>query len=141
MAAIAAAVLIIPSAFAVHELGVFELDTGTHVIGGQTYTGANATSETTDDWDRVCYTVMQDSQCGTSTNDSAKASAWATDRTIGSTGGVFSSDNNATIFTGGGSKDPQNTNSWAWKDGAGGLPDKDNLVHAFAARYDVTNAN
>lgn len=42
----------------------------------------------------------------------------------------------ASIFTGGGSKDPQMIGSWRWKDG-GGLPDKDNLLHAFAARYQV----
>ena len=50
----------------------------------------------------------------------------------------------ATIFTGGGSKDPQDIsgtgngeNFWAWKDGAGGLPDKDNLLHSFAVRYSL----
>jgi hypothetical protein len=40
----------------------------------------------------------------------------------------------ASIFTGGGSKDPELISSWRWKDG-GGLPDKDNLQDAFAARY------
>jgi hypothetical protein len=45
---------------------------------------------------------------------------------------------NATIFTGGGSKDPQDVSEWAWKDGAGGLPDKDNLLDSFAARYSLT---
>jgi hypothetical protein len=44
---------------------------------------------------------------------------------------------NSTIFTGGGSKDPQDINQWAWKDGAGGLPDKDNLEHGFAVRYSL----
>ena len=39
--------------------------------------------------------------------------------------------------TGGGSKDPLNIDQWAWKDGAGGLPDKDNLEHGFAARYSI----
>ena len=43
----------------------------------------------------------------------------------------------STIFTGGGSNDPQDINQWAWKDGSGGLPDKDNLLHAFAARYSL----
>ena len=38
------------------------------------------------------------------------------------------------IFTGGGSKDPNDISSWAWKNG-GGLPDKDNLLDAFAGRY------
>ena len=42
---------------------------------------------------------------------------------------------NATIFTGGGSKDPQDVTSWRWKDQSGGLPDKDNLLHSFAARF------
>jgi hypothetical protein len=42
---------------------------------------------------------------------------------------------NSSIFTGGGSKDPIDINQWAWKDDAGGLPDKDNLEHGFAVRY------
>jgi hypothetical protein len=42
---------------------------------------------------------------------------------------------NATIFTGGGSKDPQDISAWKWKDQSGGLPDKDNLQHSFAARF------
>jgi hypothetical protein len=42
---------------------------------------------------------------------------------------------NSSIFTGGGSKDQQDIPNWAWKDGAGGLPDKDNLEHSFAASY------
>jgi hypothetical protein len=50
------------------------------------------------------------------------------------TGIVVDGNNNATIFTGGGSKDPQDISAWKWKN-AGGLPDKDNLVDAFAARY------
>ena len=45
----------------------------------------------------------------------------------------------ARIFTGGGSKDPQDVSNWLWKDGAGGLPDKDNLLHSFAARYSLPN--
>jgi hypothetical protein len=60
--------------------------------------------------------------------------------TSGAAAATFVDDGslNATIFTGGGSKDPQNLNQWAWKDGAGGLPDKDNLLHSFAARYSLT---
>lgn len=42
---------------------------------------------------------------------------------------------NSSIFTGGGSKDPSDISEWAWKDDAGGLPDKDNLLHSFAAQY------
>lgn len=42
---------------------------------------------------------------------------------------------NATIFTGGGSKDIRDISQWAWKDDAGGLPDKDNITNAYAAAY------
>jgi hypothetical protein len=44
---------------------------------------------------------------------------------------------NATIFTGGGSKDAEEISQWAWKDDAGGLPDKDNIENAYARAYDV----
>jgi hypothetical protein len=50
------------------------------------------------------------------------------------TGIVDDGGQTATIFVGGGSKDPNDISAWKWKDG-GGLPDKDNLLHAFAARY------
>jgi hypothetical protein len=50
------------------------------------------------------------------------------------TGIVSEPDRAYSIFTGGGSKDPNDISAWRWKNG-GGLPDKDNLLHAFAARY------
>jgi len=75
------------------------------------------------DWDQV-YTDSLSTPNGTSS---------------GATAISFTDDGpaNATIFTGGGSKDPQDVSSWAWKDQQGGLPDKDNLVHSFAARYSL----
>lgn len=115
MAAIAAAVVFIPSAFAVHDTGAFELD-------GNATNGAIAG----DDWDNVCHQIVG-SDCSTSSDtNGATAASWASDGSL-----------NATIFTGGGSKDPQDINNWAWKDGAGGLPDKDNLLHSFAAQYSL----
>jgi hypothetical protein len=42
---------------------------------------------------------------------------------------------NSSFFTGGGSKDPQDIPNWLWKDETGGLPDKANLQHSFAASY------
>ena len=36
----------------------------------------------------------------------------------------------------GAGKDPNSLTQWAWKDQAGGLPDKDNLQDAFAAVLD-----
>jgi hypothetical protein len=98
---------------AVHDTGAFELD-GNAVNG----------PAPGDDWDNVCHQVTG-SDCSTTSNtNGATAVDWVSEPNL-----------NATIFTGGGSKDPQDVSQWAWKDGAGGLPDKDNLLHSFAARY------
>src|SRR5436309_4763657 len=111
VAALLVALLMPSGVLAVHDTGAFELD-------------GNATSSTSDDWDKVCHEVTG-TDCSTSSNTTgAKAVAWAAEP-----------NPNSTIFTGGGSKDPIDIDQWAWKDGAGGLPDKDNLLHAFAARY------
>src|SRR5262245_56867867 len=100
-------------ALAVHDTGAFELD-------GNATNGAAAG----DDWDNVCHQVTG-TDCSTTMNTSgATAVDW-----------VAEPNPNATIFTSGGSKDPQDVSKWSWKDGAGGLPDKDNLLHSFAARY------
>src|SRR5678815_3713822 len=101
------------TASAVHDTGAFELD-------GNAVNGAAPG----DDWDNVCHQVTG-SDCSTTNNTSgATAVDW-----------VAELNTNASIFTGGGSKDPKDVSDWAWKDGAGGLPDKDNLLHSFAARY------
>lgn len=42
---------------------------------------------------------------------------------------------NSTIFQGGGSKDTLDIGQGGWKDGAGGLPDKDNLLNSSAVAY------
>jgi hypothetical protein len=101
-------------AFAVHDVGVFELD------GNAT----NSPAGGADDWDNVYP------------SDTTAASGGATATSFKNDGG-----RSATIFTGGGSKDDLNINpppgpgsGWAWKNG-GGLPDKDNLLDSFAARY------
>ena len=124
----ALALALAPQARAVHDTGAFELD-------------GNATSATDDDWDRVCHEV-------TVTNDPAPPNAipnecvTATDTASTSTAVSWTAEPNgsASIFTGGGSKDPIDISSWAWKD-AGGLPDKDNLLHSFAARYSLPADN
>jgi hypothetical protein len=104
-------------AAAVHDTGAFELD-------------GNATNNPAvpgDDWDNVCHQVTG-ADCSTTSNTTgATAVDWVAEPNL-----------NSTIFTGGGSKDPQDVSSWAWKDGAGGLPDKDNLLHSFAARYSTS---
>jgi hypothetical protein len=116
-AAVLAMGLTVPAALAVHDTGAFELD-------------GNATNNPAvpgDDWDNVCHQVLG-TDCSTSSNtNGASAVNW-----------VSEPNPSASIFTGGGSKDPQDINNWAWKD-AGGLPDKDNLLHSFAARYPNTS--
>jgi len=37
------------------------------------------------------------------------------------------------VYTGGGSKDPELLGSWKWKDGS--VPDKDEILNAYAAKY------
>ena len=107
-------------ALAVHDTGAFELD-------GNAVTTHGAGSP--DDWDRVCHQVSP-SDCPTATDtNGATAVDW-----------VAEPNTSASIFTGGGSKDPQDVSKWAWKD-AGGLPDKDNLLHSFAARYAPTSGS
>jgi hypothetical protein len=117
-AAVLAMGIAIPAARAVHDTGAFELD-------------GNASSSTTtatapDDWDRVCHQVTG-SDCSTTFNtNGATAVDWVSEPNV-----------NSTIFTGGGSKDPNNINQWAFNDNSGGLPAKDNLLHSFAARYSL----
>jgi hypothetical protein len=95
---------------------LFELDADNPPA--QPATTDNAGAGLPDDWDRIA--------AGTDHADSSTFDAETT-----STG----SANNASIFTGGGSKDSIAISGWGWKDLSGGLPDKDNLLHAMSARY------
>ena len=47
--------------------------------------------------------------------------------------GVLHDGLGATIFTGGGSKDPEQLSSWRHKNGS--VPDKDEIINAYAAKY------
>src|SRR5437762_7791603 len=112
------------AAQAVHDTGIFQLDGE-----AQTSTNTAGTPAALDDWDKVCNQVTAGglAGCGTAAVTSgATAVSWSAEP-----------NPNSSIFTGGGSKDPIDIDQWAWKDGAGGLPDKDNLEHAFAARYSL----
>jgi len=124
------ALFAVGGAQAVHDAGVFQLD-------GNAQTSLNSTPPAAEDWDLICkanpVTATRPDGCtfqtappypvpaGTTT---AKASSHIADGVGGS------------IFTGGGSKDPEELTRWNWKDGS--VPDKDNLQHAFAARYSTT---
>jgi len=121
----ALALFLAGGALAVHDTGLFQLDGNatTADLGSPASTGA-------DDWDRVCHQANPTACPSGSNTTGATAVSWTAEL-----------NPSASIFTGGGSKDPNDISSWAWKD-AGGLPDKDNLLHSFAARYSVnSNAN
>src|SRR5712691_3176482 len=134
----------IAGAQAVHDLGVFQLDGD----------ASSATQppppypQAVDDWDKVCHQVAG-FDCSTMSNTTgATAVAWSNDcnatqpspPTCIANNPTKTSDRAASTFNGGGSKDPLDINNWAWNDGSGGLPDKDNLVQSFAARYNVTGS-
>jgi hypothetical protein len=104
----------------VHLLNIFEIDNNT----------PNAAAAG-DDWQN---TIGEAAQGGT------KTSAAIQYVRIGDGAGGTGTADNSTIFTGGGSKDEQPIANWKWKDGAGGLPDKDNIVNAYAAAY-INSAN
>ena len=119
---------------------VFELDASLDLSNGLAPRAAvtdNATAGLPDDWDRVChtFTITEDvdntvpDQCASAANDHATARSFDSETAADGTA------DQSTIFTGGGSKDQQPLSNWAWKDNEGGLPDKDNLLHAMAARY------
>jgi hypothetical protein len=120
MIVFAGTVLFGSASMAVKDTGRFEMD-------------GNAVTQTSDDWDEVCHQVLG-GDCST-INDTnlATAVSWAEDSLLNGTPSL-----SASIFTGGGSKDPEDISNWAWKDGTGGLPDKANLLHSFAARYSLT---
>jgi hypothetical protein len=120
---------------AVHDTGRFQLD-------GDAATGTFVVATTgTDDWDKVCYAVVQKpvaqggegltaaqaaARCGIATGPTSSTEvAWTAE-----------ANPSSSIFTGGGSKDPIDITQWAWKD-AGGLPDKDNLQHGYGVRYSL----
>ncbi|MBA2382701.1 MAG: hypothetical protein H0V73_11380, partial [Chloroflexi bacterium] len=118
----------------------FELDASQDQSNGAAPKAAvtdNATTGLPDDWDRICknVTVTLDTTSAILDQCTGAGADHSTARSFDSETTATGTANNATIFTGGGSKDQQNTTNWSWKDGAGGLPDKDNLLHAMTARY------
>lgn len=106
MSPVIALILSVAVVLAVHDAGVFELE-------------GDAITSSFHDWDQV----YADFNNGNTLLTGAANVSFGTD-----------GSGSASIFTGGGSKDHIDINQWSWKN-SGGLPDKDNLTHAFAARY------
>jgi hypothetical protein len=123
--AVGAAVLYIAGAQAVNATGAFELD-------GNAVSASGDTGDGSDDWDRVCREVVS-SDCSTEATTQTEDPK-STARTW------LDASANLTIFTGGGSKDPQDVSDWLWKP-KDTVPDKDTLEHAFAARYSLNSSS
>src|SRR5215211_5414450 len=103
----------IAGAQAVHDDGNFQLDRNAFT-SDVLPNGGNTNLYTGHDWDQV-YDA-------------------ATYGSPGTTIKSFQTDGaDASIFTGGGSKDVNNITSWKHTNGS--VPDKDNLLHGYAAQY------
>jgi hypothetical protein len=120
LAAASAAVLIIGTfvlssgVLAMNATGAFELD-------GNAVNGAAPG----DDWNNVCHQAAP-TQCPTGSNTSGASAV-----------SFIDAADDPIIFTGGGSKDPQDPqDSWLWKP-SDTIPDKDTILHAFAAKYSL----
>jgi hypothetical protein len=124
-------VLLGQPALAVHDAGAFQLD-------GNAQASVQSSPPASDDSDLVC---KASAGCPGFQSGLTPSGTLGANLPAGSTvtASAFKNDGapNASIFTTGGSKDPSDLSSWQWKDNVGGLPDKDNLLDSFAARYQM----
>src|SRR5262245_11808432 len=126
LAAVSVALFITASSFSsVHDVGVFQLD-------GNAQQSVAPAGIAGDDWDNIC-TPLGGGCIGDGPQASHRTASTFDPDLTGTLPPVESQ--NATIFTTGGSKDELDIDGWSWKDSSGGLPDKDNLQHAYSARY------
>jgi hypothetical protein len=116
-----AALFLVAGAQAVHDANVFQLEGNAQTAGGPAGT---------EDWDLICK--ANPSSCTFQSGVTPPAGT----TTSADNSFVSEPDRSTSIFTGGGSKDPNDISAWKGKD-QGGLPDKDNLRDSFAARYSV----
>lgn len=114
-----------PGAQAVHDVGAFQLD-------GDARRSVPNASAVTEDWDQICLANPTTCTFAPGYDTSGLGATTAVASSHVDDGGLA-----ATIFHGGGSKDIYDVSSWRWKNDSGGLPDKDNLLHAMAARYSL----
>jgi hypothetical protein len=91
-----------------------------------------------DDWNNICTTSTNNPAPNGCTGDGPQAANRVAQAFDYDLCGDLSFAQNCTIFQGGGSKDDGDIPGWGWKDQSGGLPDKDNLEQAMAARYTYT---
>ena len=135
-----ASAMLLTGTLAVGSVALASTPAGLFELEGNASSASGSGGAAPDDWDRVCHQVLGTDCSTTSDTHGATAVAWTTD-THGAVGNLGAcTGTNCTIFTGGGSKDPIDINQWAWKDNVGGLPDKDNLLHGYAARYSIPSS-
>ena len=116
------AVLAVPNALAVHDLGVFQLDKNAS-------TADQSTPPAAEDWDLICkahpstctFAPGYSQPSGTTV---AKPSQFVVDPSEASTDDILK----------GGTKDDNDISSWKWAS-AKPAPPKNDITHAFAAEY------
>jgi hypothetical protein len=111
------AVLTAPSALAVDDIGLFELEGDALDSNGYT--------TLPDDWE----TLYDNGGSATATTDPKDEGGNV----------VIEDPAPVSIFTTGGSKDPLPIGSWKHKDGS--VPDKDDITNAYAANYEASNGD
>src|SRR5262249_26409885 len=110
--------------------GVFQLDG--NAFSGDVVAGLDGAGS--EDWNNVCPSTIT----GGSAPGCSGPSSIATAQAFVQDGGPTQVPNQ-TIFTGGGSKDINDTPQWNWTNGS--VPDKDDLADAFAAKYTAADTH
>lgn len=115
-------------AYAVHNDGYFQLDGDAKAATcGTAFGGFGCTG---DDWDSLytCLTPPATLGCTKKVPGIGNGATAISDLIVDPAP--------ASIFRGGGSKDEKDISQWQWTDGS--VPDKDDLIEAFAALYQPT---
>jgi len=121
-ALVSGTLLVASSALAVHDAGLFELDTGGTPVVGNANT-ADDPAGGADDWANV---YKSKTGIGSAGPDHAFARTFKVDP-------VGSAENS--YYTGGGSKDVRDIPAWQYGTTNDPVPDKDDIAHLFAAAY------
>ena len=126
MLVVVVGLMLTAGAQAVHDVSVFQLDTPS--ADAQVSVGSTAHH---DDWDVICKANPDHLHAQGGLRDGRRHHLDR--RRLHEADGLLNAvDLHRRRLEG---RSPAFRAAWAWKDEAGGLPDKDNLLHAYAARY------
>jgi len=89
-----------------------------------------------DDWETI-YRCTHATPVGSPDgfNEAACTGLGGLNKNFVASTGIMHDHAQASVFTGGGSKDINDISQWKWKNGP--VPDKDNIEHAYASAYGV----